>query len=414
MRPGLANHRLQNADRQVRLADADADHETAGRCRRRETRRRTPWPCCQRRRAASPCRARRSRARRAQTAAGCAPRRAADRPARRASSRSARRARRHRPRWTSSACRCRSGRTSVVGARLPRLRSSSDSCASDFRRRSFCIARDSIWRMRSRDRRRRSPICCSVHGFAAVQAVAQPHHLALLGIELGHRGLELLHQRVAREIVVDLVHAVDRPACRPARRRRRSPPRIRTRSFSDTSSSGGASSLARRLRRSPARSAISCVVGACSSCACSAATCRRSAPPRRRLWRQRVHASGLRQQMHDRLPDPPHGVGDELDVALGIEAARAFDQPEIAFVNQIEKRHAEVAIALGVRDDEAQVRLARASARASSSDELLDAAAELALLVDRQAGELRDLAQIRLQRRRIRRERFDPAHARDT
>ncbi len=41
----------------------------------------------------------------------------------------------------------------------------------------------------------------------------------------------------------------------------------------------------------------------------------------------------------------------------GIESPRGFDQPEIAFVNQIEQRHAEMTKALGVSDDHAQVRL---------------------------------------------------------
>ena len=59
--------------------------------------------------------------------------------------------------------------------------------------------------------------------------------------------------------------------------------------------------------------------------------------------------------MSHRLANPPDRVGDELDVAPGIEAARRLHQPEIAFVNEVEERDAEAAIALGVADDEAQV-----------------------------------------------------------
>ena len=59
--------------------------------------------------------------------------------------------------------------------------------------------------------------------------------------------------------------------------------------------------------------------------------------------------------MRDRLPDPPDRIGDELDVALRVEAARRFDQPEVALVNEIEKGDAEAAVALRVADDEAQV-----------------------------------------------------------
>ena len=59
----------------------------------------------------------------------------------------------------------------------------------------------------------------------------------------------------------------------------------------------------------------------------------------------------------DRLADPPRRVGREL-VALGVvELLDRADQAEVALLDEVEERHAAAGVALGQRDDEAQVRL---------------------------------------------------------
>ena len=59
----------------------------------------------------------------------------------------------------------------------------------------------------------------------------------------------------------------------------------------------------------------------------------------------------------DRLPDPPGRVRREL-VALGVvELLDRTDQAEVALLDQVEEQHAAAGVALGQRDDQAQVGL---------------------------------------------------------
>ena len=90
-------------------------------------------------------------------------------------------------------------------------------------------------------------------------------------------------------------------------------------------------------------------------------------------------------------------VGDELDVALRIEPARRLHQPEIAFVDQIEERHAEAAIALRVADDEAKVAFDQPPQRLLVAV-VLDARGRAPALRPASAAEARDVAQVGLQR----------------
>ena len=61
--------------------------------------------------------------------------------------------------------------------------------------------------------------------------------------------------------------------------------------------------------------------------------------------------------MNDGLPDPPHGIRDELDFPFGVEALRGLDQPDVSLVDQVEERQSASAIAFGVGDDKAQIGL---------------------------------------------------------
>src|SRR6266851_1077177 len=59
----------------------------------------------------------------------------------------------------------------------------------------------------------------------------------------------------------------------------------------------------------------------------------------------------------DGLPDPPHGVGGEL-VALGVvELLDRPDQAQVSFLHHVKQGQAPVAVLLGYRNDQAQVRL---------------------------------------------------------
>ncbi len=59
----------------------------------------------------------------------------------------------------------------------------------------------------------------------------------------------------------------------------------------------------------------------------------------------------------DRLADPPGGVGRELVAAAPVELLDGADQAERPFLDQVEERQALVAVVLGDRDDQAEVRL---------------------------------------------------------
>src|SRR5688572_5534124 len=67
-------------------------------------------------------------------------------------------------------------------------------------------------------------------------------------------------------------------------------------------------------------------------------------------------ATLLGERLEDCLPDPPDGVGDELDPLRLVELVCGADQAEVALVDQVRERDALVLILLRDRHDEAEVR----------------------------------------------------------
>ena len=70
----------------------------------------------------------------------------------------------------------------------------------------------------------------------------------------------------------------------------------------------------------------------------------------------RILGNGLQ----DRLSDPPHGVGDELESASFVEAFGGFNKSHIAFVDEVGEAKSLVLVLFCNRDDEAQVSLRQA------------------------------------------------------
>src|SRR4051812_24472131 len=64
----------------------------------------------------------------------------------------------------------------------------------------------------------------------------------------------------------------------------------------------------------------------------------------------------LQRALH-RLPDPPGRIGRELEAAAMVELLDRADQADDALLDQIQERQPEAAVALGVRDDQAEVGL---------------------------------------------------------
>ena len=58
------------------------------------------------------------------------------------------------------------------------------------------------------------------------------------------------------------------------------------------------------------------------------------------------------------LADPPGGVGGKFVALAVVKLFHGLDQPQVAFLNQIQEQHAAAHIALGNGDDQAQIRLA--------------------------------------------------------
>jgi hypothetical protein len=87
--------------------------------------------------------------------------------------------------------------------------------------------------------------------------------------------------------------------------------------------------------------------------------------------------------VHHRLADPPQRGRLKIRTLRRIETSCCFDQAEIAFVNQIEQRHAEPAKALRISNDHPQICLHQTAER-NLITMLLHAVAELLLVVARQ------------------------------
>src|SRR5439155_13673572 len=63
----------------------------------------------------------------------------------------------------------------------------------------------------------------------------------------------------------------------------------------------------------------------------------------------------VRDPAREGLPDPPPGVGAEVNAALDVESIDRGDQPEVSFLDEIEELDAAIPIAARERDDEAEV-----------------------------------------------------------
>ena len=98
----------------------------------------------------------------------------------------------------------------------------------------------------------------------------------------------------------------------------------------------------------------------------------------------------------DGLADPPGGVGRELEALAVVELLGRAHQPDRALLNQIEEGQALVSVALGDRDDEAQVGLDHLLLGAVVA--ALDPLRQLHLLRGRQQVDAADLLEEELQR----------------
>ena len=98
----------------------------------------------------------------------------------------------------------------------------------------------------------------------------------------------------------------------------------------------------------------------------------------------------------DRLADPPRRVGRELVALAPVELLGGAHEADRPLLDQVEERQPLVAVALGDRDDEAQVRLDHLLLRAMVA--ALDPLRELDLLRGGQQVDLADVLEEELQR----------------
>ena len=102
------------------------------------------------------------------------------------------------------------------------------------------------------------------------------------------------------------------------------------------------------------------------------------------------------------LSDPPHRVGDELDVLAFLERVvllGSLHQTEVALLDEVEERHIRVAVALRVGDDEAEVGFDEAAQGLHVS--VLDPLRQLDLVFVGQGGVPGDLLQVAAKGRRF-------------
>src|SRR5690554_356844 len=71
--------------------------------------------------------------------------------------------------------------------------------------------------------------------------------------------------------------------------------------------------------------------------------------------RDAYDAALFRERLEYGLPDPPHGVGDELDALGLVEFPGGPDEAEVALIDEVAERDALVLVLLGDADDEPQV-----------------------------------------------------------
>src|SRR6184192_1882669 len=98
----------------------------------------------------------------------------------------------------------------------------------------------------------------------------------------------------------------------------------------------------------------------------------------------------------DRLADPPGRVGRELEALAVVELLRRADEADGALLDHVEKRQPLVAVVLGDRDDQPQVRLDQLLLGVERA--ALDPLGEIDLLLSALQPHLADVLEEQLQR----------------
>ena len=114
------------------------------------------------------------------------------------------------------------------------------------------------------------------------------------------------------------------------------------------------------------------------------------------VQRQAHDARLLGQRLKDRLANPPHGVGDELEAAGFVELLGGLDQSEVALVDQVREAQSLILVLFGHGHHEAQVGFGELFERFLVS--FLDSLGEFHLLLDRDELLLADFLQVFVQR----------------
>ena len=110
----------------------------------------------------------------------------------------------------------------------------------------------------------------------------------------------------------------------------------------------------------------------------------------------RIVRAFVGERARHRLPDPPGRVGRELKALAIVELLDRADQPERAFLDQVEEREAAAEVPLRDRDDEPEISLDHLRLRRQVP--ALDPLREVDLPVGRQQPHFPDLAQVEPQR----------------
>ncbi len=71
--------------------------------------------------------------------------------------------------------------------------------------------------------------------------------------------------------------------------------------------------------------------------------------------RESDRPSVVPQAPGDRLADPPGGIGGELETLAPVELFHSSDQAQVSFLDEVEEIEAASGVALGDRDDQAQI-----------------------------------------------------------
>ena len=117
------------------------------------------------------------------------------------------------------------------------------------------------------------------------------------------------------------------------------------------------------------------------------------------VQRQTHDARLLGQSLENRLADPPHGVGNELETTGFVELLGGLDKPQVPLVDEVRKAQTLILVLFGDGDHEPQVRLGEFLQRLLVS--FLDPLGEFHLLLDRDELLLADLLQVLVQRRAL-------------